>query len=170
MDHIFLDSIHDGSECADLAVVRTDRKGKVIATYSEKLKTKSFMGVALADALLVMQDAILSPKFDENFMCVSHKPQRRVIREPFGESWITLSTLAWPLAFSGLIPSITLDSIAKHYGVTNKAPKTAQGNVVALHETYWQMMRRYKTALTAEDSLRGFGGDALEKLRRELGF
>jgi hypothetical protein len=170
MDHIFLDTVFENNECVDLAVVRTDRKGKVIATYSEKLRTKAWAGVPLTDALHVMKDAILSPRFDETFMGVSHKPQRKVIREPFGESWITLSTLAWPLAFSGLIPSVALDSIAKYHGIVNKAPKTAQGNVVALHETYWQMMRRYKTALTAEDSLRGFGGDALEKLRRELGF
>lgn len=172
IDHIFFEAVYEGKDCIEIAAVRTGRKGQHFEAFSEKVKTPSLEGILLDDALRDLKRRVLKETYDKNYVVVGLKPfeEPRFGKPLFSGNWLYLAQLSWPLVFSGLLPALTLDSIGKYHGIMNKSPGTATGNVVAVMESYWQLMRRYKTALTAEEAVRGYGGSALEELRKSLGF
>ena len=171
IDHIFFEATYSAKECTEVAAVRTGRKGQHFEAFSEKVKTSRLEGITLEETLRDLKRRVCSEKYAEDYVVVALKPFEEARFKPlFTGNWLYLTQLAWPLAFSGLIPSLTLDSIAKYHSIANKGPGSATGNVVAIMETYWQMMRRYKTSLSAEESIRSFGGNTLEDIRKTLGF
>lgn len=173
IDHIFFEAVYEGKDCIEIAAVRTGRKGQHFEAFSEKVKGAGLEGISLDEALRDLKRRVLKETYDENYVVVGLKPfsePRFNTKVLFTGNWLFLAQLAWPLVFSGLLPALTLDSIGKYHGVMNKSPGTATGNVVALMESYWQLMRRYKTSLTAEETVRSYGGSALEELRKSLGF
>jgi hypothetical protein len=171
IDHIFFEALYDGKEVTEIAAVRTNRKGVHFEAFSEKVKTRHLEGTLLSTALSMMTKRLLDEKYSEDYIVVAFREPKVIeLQKALPKAWITLSNLAWPLAYSGLISSITLDSVSKHHGVVNKHANTAEGNVVTIMDTYWNMMRRYKTALSAEDGLRSAAGQGFEELRRKFGF
>lgn len=172
IDHVFIESLYENQVCTQIALVRTDRKGKHCAAYSEMIDLQGRNGAPFAEVIDEITRQILSPKFDENYIVVTYKFDKRqtVLRDLLRQSWIYMTNLAWPLAYAGMVSSLSLDSISKYNGVINQAPSTAKGNVVAIMEAYWTMMRRFKTALSVEEGARQFGGDTLEEIRKTFGF
>jgi DNA polymerase III epsilon subunit-like protein len=176
LDHVFVDAkTRDGS--TDVAIIRTDRKGTVRVSYSDKVTATLPFGV-IANSI---RNVILANHFSEKFIVVAHfaDVDRSVLRKETdaiaskelfeGRGWIDTSQMSWPLVYSGLLPNRTLDSVSKYMGVVNEAPNTAQGDVHTVMRLYWEMMRRYKTALTAEDAIRSVGGEKFDSLRKMVG-
>lgn len=172
IDHIFFEPLIENREVVEIAAVRTNRKGVHFEAFSEKVKTKHLEGTPLEDAIVMMTKRVLNEKYSDDYVVVVYKvpPTHNDFHKYLPKAWISLATLAWPLAYGGMIPSLTLDAISKYHGIVNKASGTAEGNVVTIMDTYWQLMRRYKTALTAEEGLRSVAGDGVEGFRRILGF
>ena len=172
IDHIFFEALYEDNECGQIAAVRTNRKGEHVEAFEEQIKTKTMEGVSLEETMTRLKKQLLNEKYAEDYVviCLSPPKDINVFKKTLTKSWMSLKHLAWPLSYSGMIRELSLDSISKHHGIVNKRPTEATGNVVAILETYWQMMRRYKTALVAEDRLREIGGQSFESLRRGLGF
>lgn len=176
IDHIFFDAVVEEDRITELAAIRTNRKGDlVLASYSDPIKKDdetNVLGVSLDVAMKSLKEIILSKKFDSTYIVVgfSHpKVEAERFRKVLDGGWLYLSHLAWPMVSAQLIPSLSLESIAKSHGVFNAASGTAAGNVSCIANTYWRMMRRYKTALAAEEAARKLGGNTLESIRDFIG-
>lgn len=89
-----------------------------------------------------------------------------------GKTWLDISQLAWPLGYCDMISNRDLDTLCKHFGavVAHDAAGTMSGNCEALVRVYWAMMQRYRTALIGEEAVRDFGGEALQGIRKFIGF
>jgi hypothetical protein len=199
LDHIFVDvqtSMADPrkGEIISLAMVRTTSAGKPVASHSALIapvgevtakeydREKWIDAIPYGAAARAFENIILDGQFESKPIIVGHSADghRAALRlaqdglgkaEFFaGRAWACTSHMAWPLVYAGIVPSRSLEAVAKYFGVVNKAPNTTQGNVVACLETYWAMMRRYRTALTAENFIDTMGGDTVKHFRSMFGF
>jgi DNA polymerase III epsilon subunit-like protein len=202
-DHVFIDletsSLSpESGEILDVAAIRCDRKGNVLATYADRVLPERSVepeaankngyseeawrtAVSLHTALAGLRATIQHSRFEEKFVVVAHFADfdrafleaacktAHVPQVLAGRAWICTGQLAWPLVASGLLSSRSLDSVSKYHGVVNTAPHTAMGDVVCLKDTYFEMMRRYKLALAGEDMLRTVGGPRLEAAKKWFG-
>lgn len=136
MDHIFIDLGHASNPRIetnpDIAVVRTDMKGNVLATYSDK-------AVPTRIAIEDMQHSILHERFDNVYVVVSsHTDTVRTFlkghkgEDIFSPNWVDILALAWPLCYTNTLSSRTLESLCRHFEIINPAPNTATGNCEAL--------------------------------------
>jgi DNA polymerase III epsilon subunit-like protein len=98
--------------------------------------------------------------------------KRISIPELFGIGlWVDTGAMAWPLVECDLVSQRTLIALARHYHIiTSELPPTAISEVAMLSQIYWEMMRRYKTSLRVEETVRSYGGPTLESVRRVIGF
>jgi DNA polymerase III epsilon subunit-like protein len=199
-DHVFIDlAVTDPSpgsgEIIAIAAVRTDRKGKVLTAFSERVKPKERLGESdelppeyhasdwdnAPDIHKVwdgLKKNVLDEKaFDSNYVVVAHYAEidRRFLREALGheafpkKAWVDTLQLAWPLYYNDLLTDRSFACLCKHFDVENVAPDTATGDCTALVQVYWKIMARYKGALLAEESVRAIGGEPLAKLRNWIG-
>jgi DNA polymerase III epsilon subunit-like protein len=185
-DHIFIDLETSGfdldaHEILEIGAIRTDSKGNILASYSDKIQpTKDVdeqaarvngytkeawaSAVPLATALETMRKVLVEGRddkvvvvahfadFDRGFLRVAC--EKASIKSPFeGRAWICTGQLVWPLAFSGLLKSRKLSSLCDYFGIVNNAPHTATGDVTATAEVYWAIMRRSIPALKAESMI-----------------
>ncbi len=197
-DHVFIELVlSDPSPnqgvILGLAAVRTDKKGKVLAAFSERVKATGKGGVidaemdeesewkydhAFKDVWKGLTRCILDDGFDSSFIVVARYADlyRRFLREaldnkePFPKkAWLDIIQLSWPLAYNDMVSDRSFDTLCKHLDVENLAPDTATGNSTALVAAYWKLMSRYKLALLGEETVRGIGGEPLAKLRNWIG-
>ena len=75
--------------------------------------------------------------------------------------WICTRNLAWPLVYSGQVQSAKLTAIAEYYSVDfiDHKAHTATGDVQAMMQIYWKMMKRYSIAVEVEKGVKQIGGN-----------
>jgi len=189
LDHIFIDlAVSDPDpakgEILAIAAVRTDRKGKVLAAFSDKTSRDDdeYSDADFKAAIKGMEDVILAKSFETSYIVVAHFAEidrlflkmacDRISHKPFPKrAWLDTAQLAWPLVYNDMISERTLDSLCVHFDIERKADMidTATGDCEALVRVYWAMMSRYKTALAGEEMVRSVGGETLIKARKMLG-
>jgi DNA polymerase III epsilon subunit-like protein len=188
-DHVFVDlAVTDPNpttgKIVGIAVVRTDRKGKVLESFSQEVDSETDIPVPEGETLAVvvsnMKKCILdSRRYDSSYVVIgTHTETDRAHLRNFtkdksevfaGRGWIDILALSFPLCYYSMIPDRSFDSLCKHFEVTNTAPNTAMGDCEALVRVYWALMTRYKTALGGEEILREIGGTPLKSLRKIVG-
>ena len=185
-DHIFIDLETTGldpstGDIIEVAAIRTDNVGNLIATYSDKItpkvpvtieasrvngytEEKWAQAISIEAAMATMTASILTGR-DAKFVVVAHFADfdkaylksvcaRYHLPLPFnGSQWICTGQLAWPLYYSGVIKSRSLAALCKLFGTENIAPHTAMGDVSAAHEIYWKMMQRMVPATVAANAI-----------------
>lgn len=162
-DHVFLEM-----DKKSIAIVRTDYKAKVQATFSSVFSRE--------DVFIDLAAEILAP-FDSKYVVISHLYERnrevlkeKAGRELFPRAWIDTAQMAWPLVFNDIMNySRTLESLCMHFDIPNDEPGVPEADVTALLKVYWEMMRRYRTALVGEQALHSVGGETLHGLRKLVG-
>lgn len=177
-DHVFIelglseDNISAAS-VTGMAAVRTDRKGKVLAAYSEACRIRGLDAVDIDHVYKQVKETLLDP-YPEGYVVVSqHAQAYKGILGPTcfrGKPWLDIAQLAWPLGFCNMIADRNMDTLCKHFGVKMVDMGTMSGNCEALVRVYWAMMKRYRTSLIGEEAVRDFGGEALASARKFLGF
>ena len=196
-DHVFIELAlsHPDlklGQILGIAAVRTDRKGKPLTAFSEKVKPETdftpeekthveenfaigdrYSGESLSQVVKDLKSSVLSKRYDSKYVIVAtHAESVRAFlgEEVFGKKpWLDILAISWPLAYHDHVSDRTFDSLCKSFKVENTAPDTATGNCEALVRVYWAMMTRYKTALGGEEILREVGGSPLEHLRKYIG-
>lgn len=178
LDHVFLELALSDENIAiasvtGLAAVRTDRKGKVSAAYSETCAIRGLDSIDI-EAVYQKVDSILLRPYPEPYVIIAqHAQAYKGLLGPSvfrGRAWLDIAQLAWPLGYCDMIPDRNLDTLAKHFGLRVKETEgTLSGNCESLCRVYWAMMNRYRTSLLGEEALRDFGGEALAEFRKYLG-
>ena len=180
-DHIFIDlEVQKGlgadrssasSPIPAAALVRTNASGKVLASVAEN-----------AASFKTLYAQVVELCTGEGFVVVAVFPETKKkafkdacayydLSDPFqGRAWLDFSQVAWPLAHAGHITNRSLRSVGEHFRITHDAPGTVTGDVAFLCATYWEMMRRYRTSLVAEEAVRELGGETLASIRKFVGF
>jgi len=187
-DHVFVDlavthAKPEDGEIVGIAVVRTDKKGKVLAAFSERVASAESPTFGDPDFDTVIRDmkrSILNDTFDSSYIVIAAHADtdRAYLREYTDDKpevfprrgWLDILALSWPLCYNDMISDRSFESLCRHFKVENTAPNTATGNCEALVRVYWAMMKRYKTALGGEEILREIGGTPLENVRKLVGF
>ena len=178
MDHIFIALNRDAFDKGinEISGIRTNgkfgylTKSAIKAAFTAKID-KNFDSV-ISD-LKIKLDTINNPKF----VVVAHNGDylRTLVKGQTKENlfierlWIDLSQLAWPLLCNGMISARTLDTLCSYFKVEINCVDSAD-DCSALAQIYGQLMQRYKTALSGEETIREIGGDTLEGIRRMVGF
>ena len=179
LDHIFLevglsDENASLASVTSMAAVRTDRKGKVLAAYSEEVSIRGLEDAPLEKLYQNLAGSILGPYSSDYVVISQHSNiykgllQKNHFR---GRPWLDIAQLAWPLGFCDMISNRDLDTLCKHFEVKAKSEEegTISGNCEALVRVYWAMMKRYRAALIGEEAIRDFGGEALAGVRKFIG-
>lgn len=171
LDHVFIDiGLSSTGIVTGLAAVRTDRKAKPLAAYSEGITEGRGYNDKLDNALENMFSVVLKP-YPADYVIVSqHAGRYRSVIDAYvqGRPWLDIAQLAWPLGFSDMIPNRDLDTLCKHFGM-KPDDGTISGNCESVVRVYWAMMKRYRTALIGEEAVRDFGGETLASLRKYIG-
>ena len=198
-DHIFIDVETSSldvktAEIIDIAVIRTDGEGSILASITDKIKPIKAVeeGAAKVNgynerdwqnavpfnvAIDSIHSSIIRGRTDK-FVLVAHFAEfdracietslsrtNIVQANPFaGRAWIDTAQLAWPLVYNGVIKSRSLAALAKFYGFENEAEHTASGDAEVMCKTYWAMMGRFKIAQGVERNVRKLGTGMLEGL------
>ena|SRR5271166_7130408 len=167
LDYVFFDLARGArGEPSEVSTIRTDRKGSVLATRGDVLAE----GLTLSSALSGIERAILKP-FGTEYMVVSHlgyPPDD--VRGVLGDRWIFTSQLAYPLLHAESIASLRLPVVAAYFKVEYDAKNpSSEASVRTVRAIFFEMMRRYRTALIGEEALTHFQGEAVGKLRKLFG-
>lgn len=178
LDHIFIELAlsEDNIEAASvtgMAAVRTDRKGKVLAAYSESCSIRGLVDTDVEGLYGNLSSALLVPYPAQYVIIAQHANAYKGLLGPNrfrGKTWLDIAQLAWPLGYCDMISNRDLDTLCKHFELApNVQDGTMSGNCEALVRVYWAMMKRYKTALIGEEAVRDYGGEALASLRKYIG-
>lgn len=183
LDHIFVElglsedtprgKTESDYSVTGIAAVRTDRKGKVLAAYSESCSIRGLVPNDIESIYGNLSSALLLPYPAQYVIISQHAATYRGLLDPAyfrGKSWLDIAQLAWPLGYCDMISNRDLDTICKHFAIKIDSEGTMSGNCEALVRAYWAMMQRYRTALLSEEAIRDYGGEALAGLRKYIGF
>jgi hypothetical protein len=180
LDHVFIElGLSEDNIAAatvtGIAAVRTDRKGRVLAAYSESCSIRGLEEADIETVYANLSCALLTPYPTQYVVISQHGNAYRGILPPEcfrGKSWLDIAQLAWPLGYCDMISNRDLDTLCKHFGIkiAHDAEGSMSGNCEALVRAYWAMMQRYRTALIGEEAVRDFGGEALAGVRKFIGF
>ena len=178
LDHVFLELALSEENIAaasvtGLAACRTDRKGKVLAAYSETCSIRGLDSIDIEAVYEKVNGVLLRPYPEPYVIVAQHAQAYKGLLGPSifrGRAWLDIAQLAWPLGYCDMIPDRNLDTLAKHFGVfVEDTAGTMSGNCESLCRVYWAMMKRYRTSLLGEEAIRDFGGETLAGLRRYIG-
>lgn len=202
-DHVFLTArpantsiTRDGAtlrRLTEIAAVRTDNHGNVLAAFSESLVSTPAARSTRTNAVFDrMREVIIEGSelqgdmaFEPSFVTVcwradSTRTLLRVAMEHEVDSetdafftfhgWIDLMQLSWPLAYHDMIGDRTLDSLCASFGFTVPKRPSVDDECRALVKAYWALMARYKAALVGEEVVRQVGGKPLQTFRKILGW
>jgi len=179
LDHVFVELglSEDNIEAASvtgMAAVRTDRKGTILAAYSESCSIRGLVEADMESVYGNLSATLLKPFPGQYVVVAQHASAYKTILGPTyfrGKTWLDIAQLAWPLGYCDMIPDRSLDTLCKHFGmpISPEAEGTMSGNCEALVRTYWAMMKRYRSALLGEEALRDFGGETLAGFRKIIG-
>lgn len=180
MNHVFIyaqpTSQEKNARMAEVAAVRISgfgpyKRSQVQCTFHETNANPRL--------LEELYDAIVTP---EPFVFVTHSKEitkglLRIEAEKLGQSdkffsrvWLDVNDLAWPLLVSGQVKGRTIETLAKHFGVSLGDHSDSADIVEGLLQVYGLMMTRYNTALKGESMVREAGGETLAGLRNMMGF
>lgn len=197
MDHIFFDvetTALDTSkaEIIDIAAVRTNGEGDIIATFNTKVRPKgavdpnsaringydeldwqgapsfldAFKALKFSSLLAYANPAVVvahGAPFDRAVF--ANNCQREGVTDLFAKSrWIDTCQLLWPLKLNGSVDSLSLEKVAKYFFVRNPAPHTALGDAETLRLVYWRYMQRTQIMSRVEDTARGIGEQTVKRL------
>jgi DNA polymerase III alpha subunit (gram-positive type) len=187
-DHIFLDLETSGldpdsDEILEIGAIRTDSRGAIYATYTDKVRPSKVVNedaarvngytkerwanaVSLTEALSSMRKTLLDGQdekvvivahfadFDKAFINAAYKGLGQA--SPFAKrAWICTGQLVWPLVYCGILHSRKLEALCDYFEVENDQPHSATGDVAATMAVYWKMMRRSMTVHKAESAIHG---------------
>ena len=192
MDHIFIDlgltSTDKDGEITAIAAVRTDGKGKVLASFADDVQsalTPRSRFLPFVDVMDHCLSTILAPHFSKEYVIVAtHADIARAFLktewkgidlkrwtnnghriEPFsGRNWIDILQIAWPMCYNEKIKDRDFETLCLYFGVHNKEPGSALGDCEALVRCYWKLMHTYKIALFGEGLIREIGGKGYSTL------
>lgn len=167
VDHVFV-----AVNKKDAAVLRTTPMFRERAAVSGPAP-----GIADDITKTILHPHFANEKGEQKFVIVAHFAEsvREFIKEscgdpfPTGRAWVCTSQLAWPLFYSGVLSQRTLPALAEHFRV-QLPDGTVESQAVALRNVYKEMMRRFKTAILAEDAITELGGGFVESVRKMTGF
>ncbi len=177
LDHVFIElGLSDDNIAAasvtGMAAVRTDRKGKVLAAYSEACSIRGLDDIDIESVYGKVSDTLLKP-YPEPYVVVAQNAQAykgllggSCFR---GRAWLDIAQLAWPLGYCDMIPDRSLGTLAKHFMCNVESDGTMSGNCETLVRVYWALMKRYRTALLGEEAIRDIGGETLAGIRKFIG-
>ena len=182
-DHVFIKIGLAGKKADSLAVARTDRRGQPIAAFSECV----LIDEPFSDLIERMKAVITPPRFSKEYVVVAHHAEverahlqkehaphaSRSESEVFpGRLWLSLSQIVWPMVEAQMLASTNFDTVCSYFGVVRdgKANSDTEADCTALVRIYFEMMRRYKTSLIAEEGIRDFAGPTVDKFRKLVGF
>lgn len=204
-DHVFIDVAvtHPNPRIGQviaIAAVRTDRKGMLLASYSDRIIPTSELsdeeidhcpngyifskeGFSFQQVAKALIKSILEP-FDKSYyvIAVDAATDKEFLKEGWKKNgckqpaklltnrWLDVLQVSWPLVHSDMIPDASFDSLCTHFQIVNPAPDTATGDCEALVKVYWAMMNRFRAALTGEEVIRQAGGKPLAIIRNIVGF
>ncbi len=177
LDHVFIEvGLSDDNIAAanitGIAAVRTDRKGKVLASHCETCSIRGLDDIDVDAVYQKVNDVLLRP-YAESYVIVARNAQayKGVLGPNYfrGRAWLDIAQLAWPLGHCDMIPDRNLDTLAKHFGCKYDEENTMTGNCETLCRVYWEMMKRYRAALLGEEAVRDIGGEALAGIRKFFG-
>lgn len=164
-DHIFIEVDYHNGKLDSVACVRTDRKGKVLQTFEDRIS-----GDWSKDGITrCLKEAIVLPFQDESIVVTSLLSNRLVVSPVLQDvRWLAIEQVAWPLEFCDMIGDVSLKGLSKSFGFEDS--RTVTDRCSLLVRVYWTMMRRYKTALLVEEVGRDLGGETLATVRRMFNF
>jgi hypothetical protein len=180
-DHVFVKIGMVRGKADSIAVARTDRKGTPLCSYTGAVS----MSDDFATLVSQMKREILLGQSKE-YVVVAHYPEveRTILAkeehqggrlEVFdGRVWISTSQLVWPMVDCQMIPSTSFDSVRAYFGIAINEERTdpaatCEEECTALARIYFELMRRYRSALLVEEGVRDFGGPTLDKFRKMIG-
>lgn len=205
-DHIFLDtetgSLDPETGCIiELAGIRTDCRGRVIASYCDRIipdrevskeaaavngyneKEWKKNGVSF-DAAIRSFVRNLVTEYNERVIFVGHFCDfdrafiksdclRHGVEIPLQtRAWICTGSLIWPFLFNGQLKSRRLIDVCKFlelpYGQDGSKLHNAALDTKACCDVYWEIMRRYSTALLAHSAVSKSGAGQLLKFGERL--
>lgn len=188
-DHIFYRSILSNKEITkntilDLAIVRTNSDGEVLARHVDKITFETNYSdgyVTFAEALKSIQTVILND-YTDKYVIVSlngfqdknlftAECKKNNLKDLFeGRLWVDLSQLAWPLLYCGSIENRQITTLYRYYNIIPEELYTACGEVEGIQQIYWKMMKRFSMANTVEQKVKDVASDFVGGFISKLGF
>jgi hypothetical protein len=176
LDHVFIElGLSDDNiavaSVTGMAAVRTDRKGKVLAAYSDSVShsTRPNTKDGIDRLYEGLSDALIKPYPAQYVVIAQHaNAYKQAVGENCfrGKAWLDIAQLAWPLGYCDMISNRDLDTLCKHFSIAIDSEGTMSGNCEALVRVYWAMINRYRVALIGEEAIRDIGGESLAKVRK----
>ncbi len=196
-DHVFLTLRVTGANTGigklnEIAAVRTDHNGNVLAAFSDSLvatpsarrRRASEVIERLREVIVegseLHSDKVYEPRFV--VVCWNSEPDRAILRatienetdetEDFFKfhGWLSMMHLAWPLVYHDLVGDRSPESLCASFGFVLPKKCSISDECRALTKVYWALMARYKAALVAEEVVREVGGKPLQTVRKFLGW
>jgi hypothetical protein len=179
-DHVFIKIEVVNRKADGLAVVRVDRKGTPISSFSDCVS----MGEDFSALIARMKREILDERYSKEYVVVAHYPEieRAYLKKEYeskgadevfnGRMWLSVSQLVWPMVDAQMIPTIAFDEVCSYFGIdrTLGSGLNVEKDCTALVRVFFQLMSRYRTALIVDETVRDFGGGTLENIRKVIGF
>jgi hypothetical protein len=179
-DHVFVKIEVVNRKADALAVVRVDRKGKPLCSFSDSVSVNEDFS-ALIDR---MKREILDERYSKEYVVVAHYPEieRSYLKKEYdtdktdevfnGRMWLSVSQLVWPMVEAQMIPTIAFDVICSHFNIDRVAGDmlNVEKDCTALVRIFFELMNRYRSALIVEETVRDIGGSTLENIRKVIGF
>jgi DNA polymerase III epsilon subunit-like protein len=166
-----------------IAVARVDRKGTALCSFGEC----ETLGESFENILHRMKREVLDERYSKEYVVVSHytELERTYLKKSYspagryagkeifeGRMWLSTSQLVWPMVDAQMIPSVAFDEVCKYFGIDRAAGQglNVEKDCTALVRVFFELMRRYKTALLVEEGVRDLGGPTLAGIRSMFGF
>lgn len=179
LDHIFIDAKAEKLRLTELAIIRTSRRGSIISSQSEVFGSHVPNDRIIESVELAAANATVSVPAAK-LVVIGHglgwretlnREWERVGRKPFlgRHCWIDVSDMAWPLVYAGIVQTRDLQALVNHFEIDVATLGPSAENAVAVMQVYWEMMRRYRTALHIEETGAVLAGKQFDQFRRIVG-
>jgi hypothetical protein len=179
-DHVFVKIEVVNGKADGLAVARVDRKGNPICSFSDCVSVGEDFGTLIER----MKKEILDKRYSTEYVVVAHysEIERAHLKKHYvskkadevfnGRMWLSVSQLAWPLVDAQMIPTIAFDVVCLYFGAdrVNGTGLNVEKDCTALVRVFFELMGRYRSALIVDETVRDFGGQTLESIRKVIGF
>lgn len=197
LDHIFLKIAASSLDLAkalpiELAAIRTDGNGTILASCTDKLSIGSSQvsddasklyrysvrdwqhAVPFSSVHAAIESSLLRGR-TEKVVIVGHFAEvdrllwtnackASELSDPFSErAWIDLAQLLWPLTYSGQITGRSLVKACEFYGVEKEESESPAYEVEAIRKVYFKVMARWSLLNNAEQKVKTWGGNLVSK-------
>lgn len=179
MDHIFVDAKTHKGKVVEIALIRTNKRGSILASRSEvfgehipAIRVIESVENAIANAIVSgdTRTVVVGHQLDWRDALDREWKKAERPRLLANRVWVDLADVAWPLVYARIIANRGLDHIAEHFRVDTSQLGACPDNVIVIMQTYWEMMRRYRTVLHADTALaESTAGKSIDAFRRLVG-